>query len=132
YTPSIGSSAQAPPSGAEALSPPAPPSNSAAPPAGSAGSSAPPESSPGVLVEQRVQGGELLVQLGDELRVVLRGDRLEQVEGLLRALDKYRTDKSGYVFTSYDKVGKAERKELSDGVNALAEPLSKLSAAVVK
>ncbi|MEV7086767.1 iron uptake system protein EfeO [Streptomyces sp. NPDC093085] len=37
-----------------------------------------------------------------------------------------------YEFMSYDKVGKAERKELSDGVNALAEPLSKLAAAVVK
>lgn len=47
-------------------------------------------------------------------------------------LDKYRADKSTYVFTSYDKVGKAERKELSDGVNALAEPLSKLAAAVAK
>lgn len=47
-------------------------------------------------------------------------------------LDKYRADKSTYVFTSYDKVGKAERKELSGGVNALAEPLSKLAAAVAK
>ncbi|MEV1092266.1 iron uptake system protein EfeO [Streptomyces microflavus] len=47
-------------------------------------------------------------------------------------LDKYRADKSTYVFTSYDKAGKAERKELSDGVNALAEPLSKLAAAVAK
>ncbi|MFF7254097.1 iron uptake system protein EfeO [Streptomyces microflavus] len=47
-------------------------------------------------------------------------------------LDKYRADKSTYDFTSYDKVGKAERKELSDGVNALAEPLSKLAAAVAK
>ncbi|MEU1322179.1 iron uptake system protein EfeO [Streptomyces microflavus] len=47
-------------------------------------------------------------------------------------LDKYRADKTTYVFTSYDKVGKAERKELSDGVNALAEPLSKLAAAVAK
>ncbi|MCX4521991.1 iron uptake system protein EfeO [Streptomyces anulatus] len=47
-------------------------------------------------------------------------------------LDKYRADKTSYVFTSYDKVGKAERKELSDGVNALAEPLSKLAAAVAK
>ncbi|MFJ8000786.1 iron uptake system protein EfeO [Streptomyces sp. NPDC096310] len=59
-------------------------------------------------------------------------------------LDTYRegadatgsTDATGspdsYAFTSYEKVGKAERKELSDGVNALAEPLSKLAAAVVK
>lgn len=47
-------------------------------------------------------------------------------------LDKYRTDKSSYVFTSYEKVGKADRKELSDAVNALAEPLSQLAAAVTK
>ncbi|MFD9380908.1 iron uptake system protein EfeO [Streptomyces sp. NPDC059999] len=47
-------------------------------------------------------------------------------------LDKYRADKTGYDFVSYDKVGEAERKELSDAVNALAEPLSKLAAAVAK
>ncbi|MER5730296.1 iron uptake system protein EfeO [Streptomyces sp. NPDC002138] len=47
-------------------------------------------------------------------------------------LDTYRADKNGYDFTSYDKVGEAERKELSDGVNALAEPLSKLAAATAK
>lgn len=56
----------------------------------------------------------------------------KQFAALNTLLDKYRTDKASYVFTSYDKVGKAERKELSDGVNALAEPLSKLAAAVVK
>ncbi|MFD4316578.1 iron uptake system protein EfeO [Streptomyces sp. NPDC058548] len=56
----------------------------------------------------------------------------KQFAALNTLLDKYRTDKNSYVFTSYDKVGKPERKELSDGVNALAEPLSKLSAAVVK
>ncbi|AZM88943.1 iron uptake system protein EfeO [Streptomyces sp. W1SF4] len=47
-------------------------------------------------------------------------------------LDKYRADKNGYEFTSYDKVGEAERKELSDAVSALGEPLSKLAAAVAK
>ncbi|MEU3403004.1 iron uptake system protein EfeO [Streptomyces sp. NPDC006670] len=52
--------------------------------------------------------------------------------GLNTLLDKYRADKNGYDFTSYDKVGEAERKELSDGVNALAEPLSKLAAAAAK
>ncbi|GAB4586162.1 iron uptake system protein EfeO [Nocardia sp. IFM 10818] len=40
--------------------------------------------------------------------------------------------RAGDGFVSYDKVGDAERKTLSDGVNALAEPLSKLAAAVVK
>ncbi|MFJ3877989.1 iron uptake system protein EfeO [Streptomyces sp. NPDC090077] len=47
-------------------------------------------------------------------------------------LDKYRADKNTYEFTSYDKVGEAERKELSDAVSALGEPLSKLAAAVAK
>ncbi|MFE9932458.1 iron uptake system protein EfeO [Streptomyces sp. NPDC005533] len=47
-------------------------------------------------------------------------------------LDKYRTDKASYDFTSYDKLGDAEKKELSDAVSALGEPLSKLAAAVTK
>lgn len=53
-------------------------------------------------------------------------------DALNTLLDKYRTAKSGYGFTSYDKVGRRQRKELSDAVNALAEPLSKLAAAVIK
>ncbi|MGW4687567.1 iron uptake system protein EfeO [Streptomyces sp. NPDC004244] len=55
-----------------------------------------------------------------------------QFAALNALLDKYRADKNTYEFTSYDKVGETERKELSDGVNALAEPLSKLAAAVAK
>jgi iron uptake system component EfeO len=49
-----------------------------------------------------------------------------RVEGLLA---KYRKG-DGYV--SYDTVGKAQRKELADGVNGLGEPLSMLAAAVVR
>ncbi|MGJ7420575.1 iron uptake system protein EfeO [Streptomyces cinereoruber] len=56
----------------------------------------------------------------------------ERFAALNALLDKYRRDKGGYEFTPYDKVGEEQRKELSDGVNALAEPLSKLAAAVVK
>ncbi|WP_327684564.1 iron uptake system protein EfeO [Streptomyces sp. NBC_00467] len=56
----------------------------------------------------------------------------KQFSALNTLLDKYRKDKTTYVFASYDTVGKDQRKELSDGVNALAEPLSKLAAAVVK
>lgn len=37
---------------------------------------------------------------------------------------------SGTEFVSYDKVTEAQRQELSDAVNALAEPLSLLAAAV--
>jgi iron uptake system component EfeO len=53
----------------------------------------------------------------------------KQFTALFAQLDGYR---EGEGFVSYDTVGKADRKELSDGVNALAEPLSKLAAAVVK
>ncbi|MER6630636.1 iron uptake system protein EfeO [Streptomyces sp. NPDC000987] len=56
----------------------------------------------------------------------------KQFAALNTLLDKYRADQDSYDFTSYDKVGKADRKELSDAVNALAEPLSTLAAAVVK
>ncbi|OKK19347.1 peptidase M75 [Streptomyces sp. CB00455] len=55
-----------------------------------------------------------------------------QFAALDTLLDKHRADKNSMDFTSYDKVGDAERKELSDAVNALAEPLSKLAAAVAK
>ncbi|MER8117735.1 iron uptake system protein EfeO [Streptomyces sp. NPDC094031] len=56
----------------------------------------------------------------------------KQFAALDKVLDGYRSDKSSYDFVSYDKVTETQRKELSDAVNALAEPLSKLAAAVVK
>ncbi|WP_030723471.1 iron uptake system protein EfeO [Streptomyces sp. NRRL F-2580] len=55
-----------------------------------------------------------------------------QFAAMTALLDKYRTDKASYEFTSYDKLGDAEKKELSDAVSALGEPLSKLAAAVTK
>lgn len=55
-----------------------------------------------------------------------------QFAALGTLLDRYRPDTASYDFVSYDKVGKADRKELSDAVNALAEPLSRLAAAVAK
>ncbi|MEU6384133.1 iron uptake system protein EfeO [Streptomyces bauhiniae] len=58
----------------------------------------------------------------------------KQFASLNRELDAYRTGggADSYTYTSYDRVSEAQRKELSDGVNALAEPLSKLAAAVAK
>ncbi|MFG3103587.1 iron uptake system protein EfeO [Streptomyces sp. NPDC048182] len=56
----------------------------------------------------------------------------KQFAALNTLLDRYRPNTSSYDFTSYDKVTTAQRKDLSDAVNALAEPLSKLAAAVVK
>lgn len=48
---------------------------------------------------------------------------------LQELLDTHRTDDGGFV--SYDTVEEAERKALSDAVNALGEPLSKMTGAIV-
>ncbi|MET9413422.1 iron uptake system protein EfeO [Streptomyces klenkii] len=53
----------------------------------------------------------------------------KQFEAVKKALGEYR---EGDGFKSYDTVGKDDRKKLSDVVNALSEPLSKLAGAVVK
>ena len=39
--------------------------------------------------------------------------------------------KQGDGFVTYDKLSEAQVKQLSDAVNALSEPLSKVTAAVV-
>jgi iron uptake system component EfeO len=83
-------------------------------------------------VEGAQKSFELLKPVASKNDPKLVAELDKQFAALNTLLDKYRADKASYVFTSYDKVGKAERKELSDGVNALAEPLSKLAAAVVK
>ncbi|MGW7607920.1 iron uptake system protein EfeO [Streptomyces sp. NPDC054766] len=75
---------------------------------------------------------ELLKPVASENDAALAAELDKQFAALDKLLDKYRTDKTSDGFVSYDKVGKADRKELSDAVNALAEPLSKLAAAVVK
>jgi iron uptake system component EfeO len=51
--------------------------------------------------------------------------KFETVQALLNA------QREGNGFKTYDKLTQAEIKELSDAVNALSEPLSKLAAAVV-
>ncbi|WP_426363583.1 iron uptake system protein EfeO [Streptomyces sp. E-08] len=83
-------------------------------------------------VEGAQKSFELLKPVATKNDPALVAELDKQFAALNTLLDKYRTDKTSYVFTSYEKVGKPERKELSDGVNALAEPLSKLAAAVVK
>ncbi|MGW5986516.1 iron uptake system protein EfeO [Streptomyces anulatus] len=83
-------------------------------------------------VEGAQKSYQLLKPVASKNDAALTGELDTRFAELNTLLDKYRADKSSYVFTSYDKVGKAERKELSDGVNALAEPLSKLAAAVAK
>ncbi|WP_369246163.1 iron uptake system protein EfeO [Streptomyces sp. R41] len=83
-------------------------------------------------VEGAQKAYELLKPVAKENDAALTTELDKQFTALNTLLDKYRTDKNSYEFTSYDKVGDADRKELSDAVNALAEPLSKLAAAVVK
>ncbi|MFJ9826433.1 iron uptake system protein EfeO [Streptomyces sp. NPDC101160] len=83
-------------------------------------------------VEGAQKSFELLKPVAQKNDPKLAAELDKQFAALNTLLDKYRTDKNAYVFTSYEKVGKEQRKELSDGVNALAEPLSKLAAAVAK
>ncbi|WP_020139962.1 iron uptake system protein EfeO [Streptomyces sp. 351MFTsu5.1] len=82
-------------------------------------------------VEGAEKSYELLKPVAQENNKALVTELDKQFAALNTLLDKYRADKTSYDFTSYDKVGDADRKQLSDGVNALAEPLSKLAAAVV-
>jgi iron uptake system component EfeO len=49
-------------------------------------------------------------------------------DALQTQLDKYKVGEDGFV--SYDKVTQAQRKDLSDATNALAEPLSKMTGAI--
>lgn len=83
-----------------------------------------------------VEGAEkayaLLKPVASENDPALAKELDKQFAALDKLLDKHRAGTDSYTFTSYDKVGKADRKELQDSVNALAEPLSKLAAAVVK
>ncbi|MCW5249154.1 MULTISPECIES: iron uptake system protein EfeO [unclassified Streptomyces] len=82
-----------------------------------------------------VEGAEmsyrLLKPVAAENDAALTKELDQQFAALDKLLDAYRPDTKSYAFTSYDKVSKADRKKLSDAVNALAEPLSKLAAAVV-
>ncbi|MFB6776324.1 iron uptake system protein EfeO [Streptomyces sp. NPDC056352] len=83
-------------------------------------------------VEGAQKSFELLKPIASKNDAALTATLDKQFAALNTLLDKYRKDKNSYEFTSYEKVGKADRKELSDAVNALAEPLSQLAAAVTK
>ncbi|MFE2932595.1 iron uptake system protein EfeO [Streptomyces sp. NPDC059221] len=83
-------------------------------------------------VEGAEKSYELLKPIASKNDAALATTLDKRFAELNTLLDKYREDKASYEFTSYEKVGKADRKELSDAVNALAEPLSRLAAAVTK
>ncbi|MFE9607623.1 iron uptake system protein EfeO [Streptomyces sp. NPDC006012] len=83
-------------------------------------------------VEGAQKAYELLKPVASKNDAALTGELDKQFAALGTLLDTYRADQTSYDFVSYDKVTEKQRKELSDAVNALAEPLSKLAAAVVK
>ncbi|WLQ43406.1 imelysin family protein [Streptomyces laculatispora] len=83
-------------------------------------------------VEGAEKSYELLRPIASKNDAALSATLDKRFAELNKLLDTYRKDKTSYEFTSYEKVGKADRKELSDAVNALAEPLSRLAAAVTK
>lgn len=83
-------------------------------------------------VEGAQQAYELLKPIASKNDPALTTELDKQFTAIGALLDKYRSTSSPDGFVSYDKVTKAQRKELSNGVNALAEPLSKLAAAVTK
>ncbi|MFR0352222.1 iron uptake system protein EfeO [Streptomyces sediminimaris] len=87
-------------------------------------------------VEGAQRAYELLKPVARENDKALTTELDKQFAALDATLDTYRTNdpraKAMNGFVSYDQVSEARRKELSDAVNALAEPLSKLAAAVAK
>ncbi|MGW2641003.1 iron uptake system protein EfeO [Streptomyces sp. NPDC001348] len=83
-------------------------------------------------VEGAQKAYELLKPVARKNDPALTKELDKQFTALNALLDKYRSSRTSYDFVSYDKVTDDQQKELSDAVNALAEPLSKLAAAVVK
>jgi iron uptake system component EfeO len=72
---------------------------------------------------------DLLKPVVQEKDAALSQTLTDEFGAVGKLLAKYEKG-DGYV--SYDKVGKAQRRELSDEVNALGEPLSKLAGAVAR
>jgi iron uptake system component EfeO len=70
---------------------------------------------------------ELLKPVVQQRDAGLAADLADEFGKVTKLLDKY---KKGDGYVSYDTVGKAQRKELSDEVNALSEPLSRLAGVV--
>ncbi|MBC2873937.1 MULTISPECIES: iron uptake system protein EfeO [Streptomyces] len=80
-------------------------------------------------VEGAEKSYELLKPVAAKNDAALVKELDKQFADLKKLLGDYR---DGDHFKAYDSVGKDDRKKLSDAVNALAEPLSKLAGAVAK
>lgn len=72
------------------------------------------------------EGVEPIVEAKDPELAAELEDRFAALEALL---DQHRVGEDGFV--SYDELSQAEVKELATAVNALSEPLSRLTAAVL-
>ena len=72
------------------------------------------------------EGVEPIVETKDPELAAELEDRFAALEALL---DQHRVGADGFV--SYDELSEAEVKELATAVNALSEPLSRLTAAVL-
>ncbi|MEU9002344.1 iron uptake system protein EfeO [Streptomyces sp. NPDC048551] len=83
-------------------------------------------------VEGAQKAYELLKPVAAKNDAALVTELDKQFAALDTLLEKYRSAPGATDFIAYDKVGEADRKQFSDSVNALAEPLSKLAAAVAK
>ena len=84
--------------------------------------------------QANVQGAQVAFEDVKDIATAKGGaDLVSQIGSRLDALNtllaKYGSIDAGY--TPYDQVSDAQRKELSDAVNALAEPLSQLTHAVL-
>jgi iron uptake system component EfeO len=82
-------------------------------------------------IQANVEGAKEAFELLEPILESKDAELEEQIDGrfddLQALLDKYR---AGDGFVSYDKVTEPQRKELSDAVNALSEPLSKMTGVV--
>ncbi|MEU9110557.1 iron uptake system protein EfeO [Streptomyces sp. NPDC048483] len=83
-------------------------------------------------VEGAQKAYELLKPVAAKKDPALVKELDKQFKAIFGQLDKHRDSKSADGFVSYDTVSKGETKTLSDSVNALAEPLSKLAATVAE
>jgi iron uptake system component EfeO len=86
-------------------------------------------------VQANVTGARTVVGLLEpvlaERDAELRGTLESRFDALEALVATHRTGKGDTDFASYEKVTQAQRRELSDAVDAVAEPLSRLTAAVV-
>ena len=83
-------------------------------------------------IEANVEGAKEAFEAVEDLLKVKDAELYETIEDEFHALEEMMTSlrRTGG-FDSYEKVTPAQRKQLSDEVNALAEPLSKMTGAIL-